>query len=423
MSIEPMQKIRSAGSKVLTCVTAFSLLLVPALSWAHPAGEKQNIETEQHQTFSYITPPAGWEIADPKFLAKSVQIAFLKKSGTGFSPSVNLAIEKSNLSLPEYLNVIRQIYESDKRNRWRQLGKVHTQSGIGQLTEIDTDTEFGPVRMLQLILVKQGCTYVVTAAALKEQIAQYYKDFQATFRSLQITSDLISTVPQMERRDSLKERSERLISSWEKTVEQGVVSLAESRFQKEHWLPFQNAVLQEFEDMGPHWQILMLKSIQEKMIALVPPTEVQPEEVLAELNSLNADELEEHFLAEEAVEIADSDEHIIDFNEKSSLADNLSEQEISTDLTAAAQLPDDLISDDSELDLSFEEEPLLVSQNIDSEMEAADCNELLSEEALLGQEELATLPVDPICHAEATLPNSSSTLPSESLIEDGQNTP
>jgi hypothetical protein len=418
-----MSKLRSTGSKVLTCLTAFSLLLVPALSWSHPAGEKLSIETEQHQIFSYITPPAGWEIADPKFLAKSVQIAFLKKSATGFSPSVNLAIEKSNLSLPEYLNVIRQIYESDKHSRWRQLGKVHTQSGIGQLTEIDTDTEFGPVRMLQLILVKQGCTYVVTAAALKEQIAQYYKDFQATFRSLQITSDLISTVPQMERRDSLKERSERLISSWEKTIEQGVVSLAEPRFQKEHWLPFQNAVLKEFEDMGPHWQILMLKSIQEKMIALVPPPEVQPEEVLAELNSQNADELEEHFLAEEAVEIADSDENVIDFNEKDSLADNLSEQEISTDLTAASPLPDDLISDDSELELSFEEEPLSVSQNVDSEMEVVDCNEPLSEEALLGQEELATLPVDPICHAEATLPNTSSILPSESLIEDGQNTP
>ncbi|MBS0649739.1 MAG: hypothetical protein JSR93_01130 [Verrucomicrobia bacterium] len=423
MPIKPITNLRGAGSKVLTCLTAFSLLLVPALSGAYPSAEKQNIETEQHQTFSYITPPAGWEIADPKFLAKSVQIAFLKKSGAGFCPSVNLAIEKSNLSLPEYLNVIRQIHESDKRNRWRQLGKVHTQSGIGQLTEIDTDTEFGPVRMLQLILIKQGCTYVVTAAALKDEIAQYYKDFQATFRSLQITSDLISTVPQMERRDSLKERSERLISSWQKAVEQGVVSLAEPNFQKENWLPFQNAVLQDFEDMGPHWQILMLKSIQEKMIALVPPLEVKTEEVLAELSSLNADELEENFLAEETVQIADADENVTELNETSSLADNLSEQEISIDLTTATPHTNDLISDDSGLDLSFEEEPLSVSQNVDSEMEVVDCNEPLSEEALLGQEEQATLPVDSICHAEETLLNTSSILPSESLIEDGQNTP
>ncbi len=246
---------------------------MPALSSVEPALEKKSVEVEEPRLFSCITPPKGWEIANPQFLAKTVQIAFLKKSIRGFSPSINLAIEKSNLSLSEYLSVIRQIHESDKRNRWRQLGKVHTLSGIGQLTEIDAVTEFGAVRMLQLILLKQGYAYVVTAAALKEEIAQYYKEFQSAFRSLQVTSDLISAVPLMERRSCLKERKEQLISSWQRALQLGATSLSDPAFQKEHWIPFQAGIVQDFEDMGLHWQVLMLKDVQEKMVALIPQLE------------------------------------------------------------------------------------------------------------------------------------------------------
>src|SRR5271163_2722042 len=89
---------------------------------------------------AYFLPPAGWEIADPKFLAKRVQIAFLKKKKEGFSPSINLAIEQVEISEKEYLNAVKIIHEGDRNNRWRLLGKVRTAAGIAQLTEIDTTT-------------------------------------------------------------------------------------------------------------------------------------------------------------------------------------------------------------------------------------------------------------------------------------------
>lgn len=394
MPIALMTKISTCVLKVITRITAVSLLLAPVLPRSLFAVEKQISEKEQQQVFSYITPPIGWEIADPKFLAKSVQIAFLKKSGAGFCPSVNLAIEKSNLSLSEYLNVIRQIHEIDKRNRWRQLGKVHTQSGIGQLTEIDTETEFGPVRMLQLILVKQGCTYVVTAAALKEEIAQYYKDFQATFRSLQITSDLISTVPQMERRDFLKERCEHLISCWQQAVQQGADSLLGSTFQKEQWVPFQNAVLQDFKDMGPHWQILVLKNIQEKMIALVPQNKENLEPTALETIAAREDQAEPELVLEERF-IAD-------------------EEDASTQIIS--------ISDDqAEPDL-VSEEHFIAEESVETAIAEEIAEEIvLNEESSL--EEDLLVPTEHVCHADEVLPNSPSTLCSETLIEDGQNTP
>lgn len=254
------------------------LLLSPLALKAQLVEEKEQLEPSS-ALFSFITPPKGWDIADPQYLSKSVQVAFIKKNGSGISPSINLAVEKTNLSLPDYVKVIRQIQESDRRNRWRKLGKVHTSSGIGQLTEIDTTTEFGSIRMLQLILTKHGHAYVITAAALKEEIAQYYSAFQTTFRSLQITSDLISTVPQMERRDFLRERTDQLLAS----LEAQSLTLDDPSFQKDQWTPFQNTILNNFEDMGAHWQLLMLKQTQEKMLALsssahpLPPGEAETE--------------------------------------------------------------------------------------------------------------------------------------------------
>jgi hypothetical protein len=246
--------------------------LLPLPSWSQPV-EENELTHSSPTLFCLITPPKNWEIADPQYLSPSVQVAFMKKGGSGISPSINLAVETTNLSLPDYLKVVRQIHESDRRNRWRKLGKIHTSSGIGQLTEIDTTTEFGSIRMLQLILTKQGRAYVVTAAALKDEIAQYYSDFQATFRSLQITSDLISTVPQMERRDFLKSRIDLLFS---KMSDQSI-AFNHSSFEQDHWVPFQDIILKSFEDMGAHWQLLMLKNTHEKALALLPPPQAQPE--------------------------------------------------------------------------------------------------------------------------------------------------
>ncbi len=229
-------------------------------------------ETSDAPSMCYIVPPKGWDLADPKLLSKSVKIAFLKKNMGKFCPSLNLAVEKVNVSLSEYLKAVKNIHENNHRNRWRQLGKVRTASGVGQLTEIDTDTEYGSVRMLQLILIKNSVAYVVTAAALKEEIAQYYKEFQTAFRTLQITSDLVSTVPQMERRELLKTQHQQMLDAWQDVLAStsNKDPFQDPQFQKKYWLPFQNVVINECEDMGAHWQVLMLKTTQEKMLAQAP---------------------------------------------------------------------------------------------------------------------------------------------------------
>ncbi len=231
--------------------------------------EKKGAPTELHAPlFCYFIPPQGWEINDPRILSSRIQISFFKKKSEGFCPSINLAIESIDVSQTDYLKAVKQIQEKNRSNRWRKLGKIHTAAGVADLTEIDTTTDWGPVRMLQLILVKHSKAYVLTAAALKKEIPSLYKEFQTAFRSLQLTDDLLSAIPQSERRTSLKAAETHLLTAWKQMIESSlepVDPLSESQFQKNHWLPFQESVIESYQDMGSYWQVLLLQHLQTQL--------------------------------------------------------------------------------------------------------------------------------------------------------------
>jgi len=221
-----------------------------------------------HSSQCFFIPPEGWEIADPRSLSSKVKIAFLKKSMNGFCPSINLAVEDTDATLNEYLKAVKAIHEQDRTNQWRALGKVRTGAGLAQLTEVDSTTEWGPVRILQLILVKEGHAYVLTAAALKEEISNYYKDFQSSFRSFTLSNDLFSNVPQTERRQLLKQQQFDLFAASENFYRsQKKNPMQDQDFKEQHWLPFQTTILDEFGDMGAFWQILVLRNAHEKLIS------------------------------------------------------------------------------------------------------------------------------------------------------------
>ncbi|GEM_PF-393384 len=219
----------------------------------------------------FFTPPPGWEIADPRSHSSRVKMAFLKSSHSGFCPSINLAVEKTDVSLSEYLKAVKIIHERDRSNHWRALGKVKTNAGLAQLTEIDSKTEWGPVRILQLIFLKDGYAYVVTASALRDNFSNYYKEIQTAFRSLTLSTDLLGNIPQTERREMLKTRQHQLIQAAEEaisTAKEKKNLLEDISFQEKHWIPFQQSVLSSFNDMGAFWQMLILQNAQEKLLSL-----------------------------------------------------------------------------------------------------------------------------------------------------------
>ncbi|MBI2812195.1 MAG: hypothetical protein HYX67_15385 [Candidatus Melainabacteria bacterium] len=272
--------------------------LLAVLPLTAPCFAKQPSTTaveEQVDQHCYFLPPEGWDIAAPETLSPKVKIAFFKKNNKGFCPTINLAVEETPVSSTEYLKAVKAIHEQDRANHWRALGKVRTAAGLAQLTEIDTTSEMGPIRLLQLILLKNGHAYILTAAALKEDFPDYYKVFQSAFRSLSLTSDLMSAISQLERKENLKAKTEDLL-----------LTAHQEHFKEKQWLPFQEMVISSFADMGAFWQVLFLRDVQEKILSLAPPIEEIAASAAEKVNAASQDVAVAEEMADATQEVTDS---------------------------------------------------------------------------------------------------------------------
>ncbi len=207
-----------------------------------------------HATVFFI-PPKGWEIADPSQLAPSVHICFLGKSSKGLAPSVNLATEPVDISLDAYVEEVRKIHVADPNSRWRDLGRFRSLLGDGRLMEIEIPSEFGTARMVQLVVIKDKTAYILTTGALKEEFSKFYKTFDPVLRSLQETTNLTQAYP-------LKSADLKALID---NLSQNIKS---ENFEKDVWQPFEKKIINDFTEMGPYWQILILNELHTKMLTL-----------------------------------------------------------------------------------------------------------------------------------------------------------
>lgn len=174
---------------MLTSFFASTILLL-ALSGgvlvAEATSAPQNLfeSTEVVETVR-IVPPAGWQMADTKTLAKNVKLMVVGQGKGQFPPSINLATETYRGTLKDYLKLVKSI-NAAKGIEWKDLGKIQTEAGEGSLSQIDTKLQWGDVRMLHTILMRDGLVYIVTAAALKDEFPPLYQPFINSMRSLSI---------------------------------------------------------------------------------------------------------------------------------------------------------------------------------------------------------------------------------------------
>jgi hypothetical protein len=185
----------------------------------------------------FFIPPPGWDLADPARLSPRVKVGFLGQSSKGLLPSVNLATEKVSISLKEYIAAVKTIHEADPSTKWRDLGAYKTPFGEGRLTEVETKIGCGIARRMQLIVIHENVAYILTVGALKEEFSKHYKTFEAVFRSLCITDDLVAAVPPQKQallRQLIEEKA-----SWE-------------------------TIISNFAEMGAYWQILFLQETLQK---------------------------------------------------------------------------------------------------------------------------------------------------------------
>ncbi|WP_059359888.1 hypothetical protein [Parachlamydia acanthamoebae] len=152
--------------------------------------ETPNISSESVSELELITftPPNGWRIADSKELPKHVKIMVVGQGEREFSPSINLATEHYTRSLNDYLKRIKEINQS-QGVEWKNLGSIHTDAGEANLSQVDEKTQWGDLRMMHVVLVKDETAYILTAAALKDEFPKFYKDFFASLKSLRFIKE------------------------------------------------------------------------------------------------------------------------------------------------------------------------------------------------------------------------------------------
>jgi len=158
--------------------------------------------------FCLFQPPDGWELSNPKTPSQHSICGFLDTSRSGFCPSLHLTYEKTSCSIEKYLEVVSNTAKS-KRQKWRRMGTVKTQSGLAHLAEIEVCHSLGKVCLLQAILPADGEVHILTAGALKRDLAKCAPIFHKAFQSMRVIEDLIP----------LSRNPDELYSSWQKREE------------------------------------------------------------------------------------------------------------------------------------------------------------------------------------------------------------
>lgn len=165
----------------------FRILVTCALLGLSASCLEAAAPTPSQPTAIAFTPPKGWRKADENALPKEVSIMVVGTGEHEFPPSITLGSEPYPGTMKEYLKRVKEI-SSSKGNEWKDLGTIKSDAGVLNLSQTDSQTEWGKVRMLHVMIKKDGIMYVLTAASLKEEFSKFYKDFFEAFRSLRFQS-------------------------------------------------------------------------------------------------------------------------------------------------------------------------------------------------------------------------------------------
>lgn len=235
------------------------------------AGQSDSAKEKGFLTFS---PPQGWRMADQKDLPKSVKLMVVGQGSYTFPPSINLGTEKFQGTLREYLGMIKEINNAQGAE-WKDLGTIKTMAGNASLSQVDSKTEWGDVRMMHAVMVRDGNAYILTCAALKEEFSKFYKDFFSSMRSLNFTNDPIRTLTGKEQREEMISLREDLQKSFKQLADKNQIDLRKKEqalklfespeFQQTVWDPFKEKLKKDFAEYGTEWQNELLLYVREDL--------------------------------------------------------------------------------------------------------------------------------------------------------------
>lgn len=215
-------------------------------------------------------PPKNWHMGDISVLPSSIKVMVVGEAKGSLRPSLILATESFKGSLEDYLKIVKKM-NKEKKIPWKDLGPISTEAGVGSLSQIDFKTQYGDLREMHFIMVRNGTAYILTAAALKPEFGMYYEDFFQAMKSFKFIHSFYDILKTSQQKQALKNAEDVLNKGWiaalEKTNQQ-TKNLSKEElqkqvfyseiFQKEFWEPFQQKLVTEFNDIGGEWQNLVL---------------------------------------------------------------------------------------------------------------------------------------------------------------------
>lgn len=233
----------------------------------------ENFSSSEEPGAVLFTPPAGWRFADQKL--KYVHVMVVGKGDHDFPPSINLGTENYKGTLKEYLKIVKDI--NDKQGAlWKDLGAIRTEAGEASLSQVDIKTNWGEVREMHVILLKNEKVYILTAAALKEEFPKFYKEFFQSLRSLRINKTCLELVDNEKKRSQLQHQLVHLQQSWDKLLANSTSTSQEAKpqelvfsdkeFQEKYWVPFTNMLEQQYSEMGEKWKKFLVKQTKDDLL-------------------------------------------------------------------------------------------------------------------------------------------------------------
>jgi hypothetical protein len=234
-------------------------------------------QEEKNMGIASFTPPKGWSLADESVLPPAVKIMVVGKGSGAFPPSMNLSTQPYRGTLKQYLKIIKSINDS-QGYEWKDLGNIKTEAGVASLSQVDTKNEFGAIRQMHVVLLKNGQIYILTAAALKEDFSKFYKDFFDAFHSLKVNNDIFEMIKDQQRRTKLQESLDNVMSKWQAQIageqqshpNESMENIKEKvfagdAFQKGVWKPFKESIERDYKDMGQDWQKFVITKTEDDL--------------------------------------------------------------------------------------------------------------------------------------------------------------
>lgn len=229
-----------------------------------------------------FTPPTGWHMADPSLLPIHVKAMVVGSGPSSFPPSMNLSWEPYQGTLRQYLKIVKNM-NSAQGYEWKDLGTIQTEAGLANLSQVDTKTQWGDVRLMHVILVKNGSVYILTASALKNEFSIFYKDFFAALRSLKVACDAYEMVVNPQQRSQLKAAAHKIQKQWQTLLAQKQkenptthwAQLQEETFKSEDfqnkiWKPFLDMLNKNYTPLGTNWLSLFQQKFEDQLFKVKP---------------------------------------------------------------------------------------------------------------------------------------------------------